>query len=200
MKPQERIKRALEHKPTDKLPVNYGTSATGMHASIIYRLRKHYGLDSDKAPIKIIDAYQLLGEIKDDLKVIIGSDVSVVETSGTVFGFNYDKWKEWELMDGTPVLVPGNFNIEYSLDAATWVAGTTDLDLDAVGTTAVLDTIGQAEKTNEQIYHTYMFIRFKLVPGATVGNGLVLTWSAAFIKPAGLERVQVDLVKDTPTP
>ena len=93
-----------------------------------------------------------------------------------------------------------NVFIEYSLDAATWVAGTTDLDLDAVGTTAVLDTIGQAEKTNEQIYHTYMFIRFKLVPGATVGNGLVLTWSAAFIKPAGLERVQVDLVKDTPTP
>lgn len=116
MNSRERIRRALNHKSTDILPVNFGTSATGMHVSIIHKLRQHYGLDSGKTPIKIIDVYQLLGEIKDDLKTIIGSDISVVETNGTIFGFNYDNWKEWELFDGTPVLVPGGFNTEYSED------------------------------------------------------------------------------------
>lgn len=89
-----------------------------------------------------------------------------------------------------------NVFVEYSVDGLAWVAGTTDNDLDAVGTTAVLDTIGHVNGINEMIYHTFFFMRYKFVAGAAVDDGLILTWVTAFIKPAGLERVRVDLVKN----
>jgi len=89
-----------------------------------------------------------------------------------------------------------NVFIEYSVDGSAWVAGTTDSDLDAVGTTEVLDTIGIVQGVNELIYHTFFFMRYKFVAGVAVNDGLVLTWVTAFIKPAGLERVRVDLVKN----
>ena len=87
-----------------------------------------------------------------------------------------------------------NVFVEYSVDGLAWVAGTTDTDLDAVGTTAVLDTIGIVQGVNEVIYHTFFFMRYKFVAGSII-NHTVLTWVTAFIKPAGLERVPVHLIK-----
>ena len=87
-----------------------------------------------------------------------------------------------------------NILTEYSVDGLTWVDGTTDTDLDAVGTTAVLDTIGIVQGINEVIYHTFFFMRYKFVAGSTI-NHTVLTWITAFIKPAGLERVPLHLIK-----
>jgi len=88
-----------------------------------------------------------------------------------------------------------NVFTEYSVDALTWVDGTTDTDLDAVGVTAVLDTIGHVNGTNEVIYHTFLFMRYKFVAGQAIDTGMVLTYVTAFIKPAGLERVPLHLIK-----
>jgi len=41
MDPRERIKATIEHKQPDKLPVDFGSSTTtGMHVSMIYKLRQ----------------------------------------------------------------------------------------------------------------------------------------------------------------
>lgn len=113
MNPKERILKALEHKETDKLPVDFGgTSNTGIHASVVYKLRQHYNLDDPLTPVKVIEPYQMLGEIDDELKSIMGIDTVGLEGRDTIFGFEKKDWKEWILFDGTPVIVPGLFNTD----------------------------------------------------------------------------------------
>lgn len=113
MDSRERIKITTSNKQPDKLPVDFGSSSTtGMHVSIVYKLRQYYALDKPGTPVKVIEPYQMLGIVEDDLKNIIGVDVAGLETNVTFFGFSKDKWKEWKLDDGTPVLVPVLFNTE----------------------------------------------------------------------------------------
>ncbi len=119
MNSRERIKCALSHKQAGKLPVDFGSSpTTGIHISNVYRLRQYYGLDEPGTPVKVVEPYQMLGEISDDLKDIIGVDVTVLEGKGTFFGYNKENWKEWKLNDGTPVLVPGLFNTQKNKDGS----------------------------------------------------------------------------------
>lgn len=115
--PRERIQCAISHNQPDKLPVDFGsTVVTGIHASIVSKLRKHFGL-KDRS-VKIIEPYQMLGEIDDDLKEAIGIDVVNLEGKGTFFGYNKENWKKWKLNDGTPVLVPGLFNTKSNDDGS----------------------------------------------------------------------------------
>jgi len=111
MIPRERVKRALEHKETDKIPVDFGaTVATGINVNIIYRLRQRFGLDAPGTPVKVIEPFQMLGEIDSGLMEIIGTDCVPLYGIDNFFGFKNENWKEWKLFDGTPVLVPGLFN------------------------------------------------------------------------------------------
>jgi hypothetical protein len=81
-----------------------------MHVSTVYRLRQALGLDKPGTPVKVIEPFQMLGEIKPDLMAALGIDVVVLAGSGTSFGFKLEGWKEWTSFDGTPTLVPGGFN------------------------------------------------------------------------------------------
>ena len=109
--PRERIRTAMGHRQPDRLPVDFGSTPTsGIHASIVYKLRQHYGLDDLGTPVKVIEPFQMLGEIKDDLREAIGIDIVLLDGKGTFFGYKKEDWKEWKLGDGTPLLVPGLFN------------------------------------------------------------------------------------------
>ena len=68
--------------------------------------------------MKVIEPFQMLGEVKDDLKDIIGIDTALLESKKTSLGFDKNNWKEWQLYDGTPVLVRGLFNIEKEQDGS----------------------------------------------------------------------------------
>jgi hypothetical protein len=119
MNSRERIRKALVHKQPDRLPVDFGSSpTTGIHVSVVYKLRQHFGLDKPGTPVKVIEPYQMLGEVADDLKDVMGVDVTILEGKGTFFGYNMENWKEWRLNDGTPVLVPGLFNTEKNNDGS----------------------------------------------------------------------------------
>lgn len=113
MNSRERIGKALAHQEPDKLPVDFGGGfQTGIAASIVYKLRQRLGLDKPGTPIKVVEVYQMLGEIKPDLQEIIGCDTASLHGTGTMFGFPAVKFKEWQLSDGTPVLVPEDFNTQ----------------------------------------------------------------------------------------
>ena len=95
------------------MPVDFGGSAvTGMQVSTVYRLRQALGLDPAGAPVKVIEPYQMLGEIAADLMDILGIDVAGLTGPRTLFGFENVGWKPWTLFDGTPALVPAGFNTE----------------------------------------------------------------------------------------
>ena len=107
MNSRERVETALRHEEPDRVPLDLGGSpVTGMHVSSVYLLRQALGLDVPGEPVKVVEPYQMLGEIKPDLMDALGVDVVPLERPRTMFGFKKEGWKEWRLFDGTPVLVP----------------------------------------------------------------------------------------------
>lgn len=101
------------------VPLDLGAApTTGMHASSVYRLRQALKLDPPGAPVKIIEPYQLLGEIKPDLRQALGVDVIGVWPQKSLFGFKNEGWKPWTLPDGTPVEVPAAFNTDPEPDGS----------------------------------------------------------------------------------
>jgi len=69
-------------------------------------------------PVKIIDAYQMLGEIDEDLRGVLDADCVPLASQTTWYGFQRKDWKKWKLFDGTPVLVPQLFNTEADKDGS----------------------------------------------------------------------------------
>ena len=109
MTSKKRLQDALNHIQPDKLPVDFGaTATTGMHHSCVAALREYYGLE--KHLIKISDPIQMLGLVEDDLKEALGLDTEGVFSRTNGFGVRNENWKEWKQDDGSVVLVPGNFN------------------------------------------------------------------------------------------
>ncbi len=88
---------------------------TGMGAGAVHRLREAL-LGRNGHRVKIIESYQMLGEIDEELRQALGLDVVGVHGSGSMFGFKNEDWKPFTLFDGTPVQVPGKFNVTPAAD------------------------------------------------------------------------------------
>ena len=111
MNSRQRVQKALRHEEPDRVPLDLGASAvTGMHVSSVYQLRQAYQLDRPGTPVKVVEPYQMLGEIAPDLAEFLGVDVLGLGGPTTMFGFENKDWKPWRLFDGTSVLVPAAFN------------------------------------------------------------------------------------------
>ena len=113
MDSRERVMLAVNHKEPDRVPLDLGGSpTTGMHVSTVYALRQALKLDPPGTPVKVVEPYQMLGEIAPDLVDALCVDVVGLGFDTTMFGFRNEGWKPWRLFDGTPVLVPDKFNTE----------------------------------------------------------------------------------------
>lgn len=114
MNSREIVLNSLNHN-AGKTPVDFGaTSITGMHCTIVEGLRRHYGLE--ERPVKLIEPYQMLGDIESDLAAAIGVDTLPFGRHSTMFGFPLEDWKEWTAPWGQKLLVPGKFNVAESRD------------------------------------------------------------------------------------
>ncbi len=112
---RERVMTALNHEAPDCVPLDLGSTAvTGIAASALCRLREAYDLEEKR--IKVHEPYQMLGEVDDDVMDVLGIDVVGLSDDSTFFGFPQRDWKPFTLFDGTPVLVPGGFNVEVAED------------------------------------------------------------------------------------
>ncbi len=110
---RERVLRALNYEPVDRVPIDLGgTSVSGAQVSVIAKLREALGLDEPGTPVKVIEPYQMLGEVTADLRQRLGIDVVNLPDPRNMFGFANADWKPWRTFDGTAVLVPGRFNTE----------------------------------------------------------------------------------------
>jgi hypothetical protein len=113
MTSRQRVTAALAHQQPDRTPVDFGsTPVTGMAASAVYKLRQALRLDPPGTPVKVVEPYQMLGEIAPDLREALGIDCVGLGGRQTMYGFENAGWKQWTLFDGTPVLVPAGFNTE----------------------------------------------------------------------------------------
>ncbi len=117
MTPRERVRAALNHEQPDRVPVDFGsTMVTGVSASVVSRLRQALGLDEPRDRVKVIEPYQMLGEIGPDLREKMCIDCIGLFGTKNMFGFENRDWKSWTTFDGVDVLVPADFNIEPDAD------------------------------------------------------------------------------------
>ena len=113
MNSRERVLKALNYESTDRVPVDLGgTLCSGAHVSVIANLRQALGLDKAGEPVKVVEPYQMLGEVAADLREALGIDVVNLPGPKNMFGFENTDWKPWRTFDGTNTLVPGKFNTE----------------------------------------------------------------------------------------
>lgn len=111
MTSRERVLAAINHKKTDRVPCDLGsTIMSGIMAHPLDRLRKHVGLE--ERPVKIYEVFQMLGEVETDVVERLGIDVLPVEPPVEFFGLRRENYKPGSLFDGTTVLFPGQFNVE----------------------------------------------------------------------------------------
>jgi len=107
----ERLKAALEHRRPDRVCLDFGATMTsGISASAVSKLRRHVLGQADYR-VKVIEPYQMLGEVDEELREALGIDVVGLFGRNTLFGFENANWKPFTLFDGTEVLVGGDFNV-----------------------------------------------------------------------------------------
>ena len=108
MNSKEKLKSALMHQP-GPIPVDLGgTAVTGIHCETMAAVRDMLGLE--KKPIKVVEPYQMLGEVDDDLAEALGVDTVPLWDERTLMGVRLRNFKEWTTPWGQEVLVPGDFN------------------------------------------------------------------------------------------
>ncbi len=119
MTSRERLTKAINHEQPDRVPVDLGgTAVSGISASTLQKLRVALGLSQPHERVKVVESYQVLGEVTDDLRDALGIDTVGLGGRATLFGFRNEGWKPWELFDGTPVLVPEGFNTDLNPDGS----------------------------------------------------------------------------------
>ncbi|MCL2640832.1 MAG: hypothetical protein FWD53_08310 [Phycisphaerales bacterium] len=113
MNSRERVRKAIRHQVTDRVPIDLGgTSVSGIAAGTLAKLRKALGLPGT---VKVYEPFQILGEVEDDLRQSLGVDTVGLLRRGTMLGYcNSGQWKPWALQDGMPVQISTEF--EYTTD------------------------------------------------------------------------------------
>ena len=114
MTSKERVLESINHTG-GRVPIDFGsTFITGIHCSCVEQLRERYGLEQH--PVKVIEPYQMLGEVEDDLKEAMGIDTDNILPQRTIFGFPNEDWKPWTTWWGQDVRVSGHFQTEERSD------------------------------------------------------------------------------------
>lgn len=111
MTSRERVLAALNHQQPDRCPIDLGSNGqTGMNVSTVYRLREALGLDKHR--LKVVEPMQMLGEIEPDLRSAVHTDVIGLWNRGNMMGFSQEKWKPFDMDDGTPTYMGSGFEYE----------------------------------------------------------------------------------------
>lgn len=113
MNSKELFDLTVNHKQPDRVVVDFGsTVVTGIHVRIVECLRDYYGLE--KKPVRVIEPFQMLGEIDVELQEQVGTDVIGAWGRTSMFGFNnHEPFKLFKTFWGQEVLVPENFNTSF---------------------------------------------------------------------------------------
>ena len=105
--------KTINHEQPGKVVVDFGsTGVTGIHVLIVEKLREHFGLE--KKPVKVIEPYQMLGEIDAELIKAMNIDVIGLFSAKNMFGVLMENWKVHKTLWGQEVLFPGGFNYTYN--------------------------------------------------------------------------------------
>jgi len=110
---RQNFQKTINHKQPDKVVVDFGsTGVTGIHVLIVEKLREYYGLE--KKPVKVVEPYQMLGEIDSELIKAMNIDIIGLFSAKNMFGVPNENWEVHKTLWGQEVLFPGSFNYTYT--------------------------------------------------------------------------------------
>lgn len=110
MTSKQRVQNALNHSTPDRIPVDFGaTSVTGIHCKVVEALRQHYGLDPH--PVRVIEPFQMLGEIEEDLQEIMGIDCAPVFGRKDMFDIDETQLHEQVTPMGQKVMIASGIDL-----------------------------------------------------------------------------------------
>ena len=110
MTSRERIIAALNHRESDRIPVDLGaTESSGITWKAYNRLKKYLGFESETY---VFDLMQLIAKVDPEIAGIAGSDAIPLL-------FEPLQWKRWEFCDGEAVNVPAKANLKKLTDGST---------------------------------------------------------------------------------
>lgn len=111
MTSRERVRRTINHKLPDRIPLDLGaTQVTGIQALIYARLKEALGIRTGE--IKVYEPFQMLAEVEEEVRKLLGVDTVGIYSPQTMFGFKNENWKPFKMFDGTEVLVSGHFEYD----------------------------------------------------------------------------------------
>ncbi len=109
MKSRERVRKVLQHQEPDRIPIDLGSMRSSGIATIAYnKLREKLNLNKDKLP-RMYDFIQQLAYPEEEVMEMFHIDAI---DAGQGFLPAEDKWRKWELNDGSKCLIPKILNIE----------------------------------------------------------------------------------------
>jgi hypothetical protein len=110
---KQNLQRTLNHQQPEKVVVDFGSTAvTGIHVLIVEKLRDYYGLENK--PVKVIEPYQMLGEIDNELVSAMNIDVIGLTSAKNMFNVPNVGWKIHRTLWGQEVMFPADFNYTYN--------------------------------------------------------------------------------------
>jgi len=102
MNARQRVLAALNHRETDRIPVDLsGHRSSGIAAIAYARLREYLGLP--RRPVRVYDPVQQLAIVDEDVLERFGVDTIEL---GRAFALEDRWWTDWVLPDGTPCQMP----------------------------------------------------------------------------------------------
>ena len=105
--------KTINHQQPDRVVVDFGSTAvTGIHVLIVEKLRNHYGLE--KRPVKVVEPYQMLGEIDPELTEAMNIDIIGLFSAKNMFGVPNEDWRVHKTLWGQEVQFPAQFNYTYN--------------------------------------------------------------------------------------
>ena len=115
MTSRERVLAALNHRETDRIPVDFsGHRSSGIAAIAYPRLRNALGLPP--GPVRVYDVIQQLAVVDEDVLDRFGVDAIEL---GRGFALDDESWTPWTLPDGTACFVPAWTQLER--DQGRWI-------------------------------------------------------------------------------
>jgi len=121
MTSRQRIEAAINRKPVDRIPVDFGgTPETGIAAVAYQALRKRLGLS--QGPVRLFDVNQQLAIVEPAARERAGSDC-------VLLALQCKRWRPWTLPDGSPCEVPAAWKPVRGEDGSDTVIGPTGAPL-----------------------------------------------------------------------
>lgn len=110
MTSRERVRKAINHEPTDRVPIDLGsTLISGIHVLALVKLREALGLPH-KIP-KAQDPMSFVSVLDDDVRQALGVDCIGLYSMNTSLGVKNTQYKNWTLPNGTDILVAKDFAV-----------------------------------------------------------------------------------------